>query len=351
MNRFHLHLTDDQGWRIEIKSWPKLAAYGGSKAVNDDPAGSYSQAEYAEMAAYASSRYIILIPEIEMPGHSNAALACYAELNQNDTAPDLYTGIEVGFSSFCVEKDVTYRFVDAVVGEIAALTPGPYIHIGGDESAATKPEDYVQFVERAQAIVRSHGKQMIGWEEINRVKLDPTTIVQSWKNESLQAATRQGVKVILSPGTKVYLDMQYDESTPLGLHWAGYVKVKDAYLWDPENQVPGVSASDILGIEACLWSETLRTMQDIDYLAFPRLPGAAEMGWSPAAEGAAAKGLAAEGAAAKGLAAEGAAAKGLAAGKDWAEYCVRLGLHGARLTAMGIDFYRSADVTWDKEAL
>jgi hexosaminidase len=316
MNRFHLHLSDDQGWRIAISAWPNLAAHGGSTEVGGGPGGYYTQAEYADIVAYARSRYIVVVPEIDMPGHTNAALASYAELDCDGVAPPLYTGIEVGFSSLCTDREITFRFVDDVIREIAALTPGPYFHIGGDEASATEPGDYVRFVERVQDIVQAHGKRMVGWEEIAQADLSPTSIAQHWNSDLAQKAVQQGAKVVMSPASRAYLDMKYDESTPLGLTWAGYIDVQTAYTWDPAAQVAGVSESDVLGVEAPLWSETLETLADVEFMAFPRLPGYAEIGWSRAD------------------------------GRSWDKYRLRLGAHGPRLVTMGVNFYRSSEVPW-----
>jgi len=316
LNRLHLHLADDQGWRIAIESWPNLAAHGGSTEVGGGPGGFYSQAEYAEIVGYAASRYIVVVPEIDMPGHTNAALASYAELNCDGVARPLYTGTEVGFSSLCIGKEITLRFVDDVVREIAALTPGPYFHIGGDEALATKSEDYVDFIERVQAIVQSYGKQVVGTEEIGQADLLPTSIAQHWATDQIQKAAQQRIKIVMSPATRIYLDMKYDDSTPLGLTWAGTVEVRDAYNWDPATQVEGVAEGDVLGVEALLWTETVETMDDIEFMTFPRLAGLAEIGWSPAA------------------------------GRSWEEYRMRLGAHGGRWEAMGVDFYRSGQVPW-----
>jgi hexosaminidase len=139
MNYLHLHLSDDQGWRIEIKSWPKLTEVGGSTEVGGGEGGFYTQEQYAELVTYAAERYVTLVPEIDMPGHTMAALASYPELYcpGKGKEPALYTGIEVGFSTLCVDKELTYQFVDDVVREIAAITPGPYFHLGGDESLST----------------------------------------------------------------------------------------------------------------------------------------------------------------------------------------------------------------------
>ena len=314
MNSFHLHLSDDQGWRLEIKSWPELAKKVGSTAINNDPGGYYTQEQYKEILNYARARYITVVPEIDLPSHTNAALASYPELNCNGVAPALYTGSDVGFSSLCTSKEITYKFLDDVIGEIASLTPGPYIHIGGDEAKSTKEADYIAFIQRVQEIVKAHGKQMVGWEEISKAKLLPTTIAQAWNTDMVTLAAQQGSKVIFSPASKAYLDMQYDASTPLGLNWAGYVSVPDAYRWDPTTFVRGIPEQLILGIEAPLWSEMLRTIKDIEYMAFPRLPGLAELGWSPLA------------------------------GRNWNEYRLRLGAAGERLTAMDVNFYRAPEV-------
>jgi len=316
MNRFHIHISDDQGWRLMIDSWPNLALYGGSTEVGGGPGGYYTKDQFTEIVSYAQSRYILVVPEIDMPGHTNAALASYPELNCNGIAPNLYTGTEVGFSSLCVSKEITFTFLGDVIHEIAALTPGPYIHIGGDEAAATSPGDYKKLIERVQAIVQANGKQAIGWEEISQVNLLPGSIAQYWSSGHARKAAEQGNQVIMSPASKIYLDMKYNSTTPLGLNWAGYVEVSDSYNWDPANQLPGVAESDILGVEAPLWSETLETIQDIEYMVFPRLLGVAEIGWSPST------------------------------GRGWDEYKERLAVQGSRLKAMEVNFYPSPQVPW-----
>lgn len=319
INRLHLHLTDDQGWRIAINSWPDLTTHGSSKEVGGGAGGFYTQDQYKDIVAYAQSRYIMIIPEIDMPGHTNAALSSYAKLNCNGVAPDLYTGTEVGFSSLCVGDEETYNFVDDVVRELAAITPGPYIHIGGDESHATSPDDYIKFVNLVQRIVKTHAKQVIGWEDIARGTLIPGAIIQNWASPELtQQGVKQGAKVIISMATKAYLDQQYDQSTPLGLHWAAYISVQTGYEWDPVTVVSGLSDSDVLGVEAPLWTETVVTMNDIEYMAFPRILGDAEIGWSAAT------------------------------GRSWDEYKGRLGAQGPRLTALGVNFYKAPDVPWSE---
>jgi hexosaminidase len=317
LNALHLHLTNDQGWRIEIKSWPRLATHGGSTQVGGGKGGYYTQDQYKDIVEYAAERYITIIPEVDFPGHTNAALASYAELNCNGKATPLYTGTEVGFSTLCVDKEITYKFVDDVIRELAEITPGPYIHVGGDESHATKKDDFIKFVNRSQEIVVAHGKKPIGWEEIAQGTIQPGTVVQYWSNaEHAKVAEEQGARMIMSPAKKTYLDMSYDSTTKLGLHWAAYIEVDSAYLWDPATIAEGITQDDILGVESPLWTETIVTMDDIEYMVFPRLVGHAEIGWSPASA------------------------------RSWDEYKVRLGKHGPRLTAMGINFYRSKLVPW-----
>ncbi len=317
MNYLHLHLSDDQGWRIEIKSWPKLTEVGGSTQVGGGKGGFYTQAQYQELVQYAADRFITIVPEIDMPGHTNAALASYPELYCTGKKPALYTGIEVGFSTLCTSNEKTYEFVDDVVRELAAITPGPYIHIGGDESHVTPMKDYIPFINRAQAIVLKHGKQVMGWDEITHATLVPNAVAQFWDNaENAKAGVAQNAKILMSPAKRAYMDMQYDSTSHLGLHWAAYIEVDDAYQWDPATYADGISRENILGVEAALWSETITNLEDIEYMVFPRLLGYAEIAWSPAE------------------------------GRSWDEYKIRLGRQKARFETMGLNYYPSARVPW-----
>lgn len=320
INVLHLHLSDDQGWRIEIKSWPKLTSVGGSTEVGGGEGGFYTQEEYTEIISYADSRFITVIPELDMPGHTNAAIASYPELECDSRDYDLYTGIEVGFSTLCTRDESIYQFVDDVIREMAAITPGPYIHVGGDETLATEEDDYIFFVNRVQKIVQKYGKTLLGWDEVALADLEPGSVVQFWAEaENAQLGVKKQAKVLMSPATNVYLDMQYYEDYPLGLHWAAYIEVKDSYDWDPLEKVEGVGKEQILGIETPLWSETLETMEDIENMAFPRLPGIAEIAWSPASV------------------------------RDWDTYKHRLGKWKPRFEAMQINFYASPQVPWVDE--
>lgn len=317
MNRLHLHLADDQGWRIEIKSRPQLTALGSATEVGGGRGGFYTQAQYADIVSYAADRFVTIVPEIDMPGHTNAALSSYADLNCDGVLRKVRSDIEVGYSAFCVDRPAVYTFIDDVVREIAGLTPGPYFHVGGDEVKTLTAAQYVQFIERVQQIVRKHGKQMIGWDEIAPAKLDPTTLVQHWRPEgSPAAAVAQGAKVIMSLANKAYLDMKYRADTPLGLGWAGMIEAETSYAWDPATLVKDVPASAIVGVEAPLWTETLATMQDVEFLAFPRLAAIADVGWAQPG------------------------------GRDWNEFKVRLGAQAPRWSVLGLNFYRSPTVPW-----
>ncbi|GIL24429.1 MAG: beta-N-acetylhexosaminidase [Bacteroidota bacterium] len=341
MNVLHLHLTDDQGWRIEIKSWPNLAVHGGTTQVGGGKGGYYTQEDYKSIVAHAAQRNVVIVPEIDMPSHINSALAAYGSINNPDTKfpkdgayagpvetrgimdgnnkpTNLYTGMDVGWSTLSLARPSTLQFVNDVIRELAEITPGPYFHIGGDEAHVTKKEDYIKFINHFSEIVKANNKQMIGWEEISQANIDGNSIAQHWASEEhAKAAAAKGAKIIMSPSKKVYLDMQYDSTTRIGLHWAAYIEVDDCYNWDPATRVQGITRDNIMGIEAPVWTETIENMADIEYMAFPRLIGVAEIGWTPTEA------------------------------RTWDEYKVRLGKHAPHLQKLGIDFYRSPKVNWE----
>jgi hexosaminidase len=316
LNRLHLHLSDDQGWRVEVPSWPDLTRIGGSTAVGGHPGGYYTRAQYADLVRYADERFVTIVPEIDMPGHTNAALAAYPELSCDGVAPPPYTGTRVGFSALCPDLDITYRFVEDVVREIGELTTGPYFHVGGDEVETIPHEEYLRFIERIEGIVRAQGKRMVGWGEIAPAHLHPSSIVQHWRADSSFVAAARGNRIILSPSPRVYLDMKYDSATAPGLAWAAIIDTRTAYDWEPSTYLEGVHPDAILGIEAPLWSETLATRQDFEYLAFPRLLAVAELAWSPAER------------------------------RGWDHFSLRLAHQGPRLSARGINFHRDPLVPW-----
>lgn len=317
-NVLHLHLTDDQGWRLEIKSWPKLTEIGGSTEVGGESGGFYTQEDYTEIIDYAAMHHITVIPEFDMPGHTNAASVSYPFLNGNGKKLELYQGTEVGFSTFDTRKDTVYTFIDDVVREIAALTPGPYIHIGGDESHVTKKEDYIYFINKVEKIVQKHNKRMIGWDEIATADVDSTSISQFWASkENAQAAVKKGMKIIMSPAKKAYLDMKYDSISKYGLTWSGYIPVDVAYNWNPESY-EDIPLKNILGLEAPLWSETISNIEELEYLAFPRAIGYSELSWTTKEN------------------------------RDWENYKVRLANQTPFLDRMNIKYYPSKLIDWKK---
>ncbi len=322
INRLHLHLSDDQGWRIQVDSWPRLTEYGGSKQVGGYAGGSYTKADYADLVQYAAEHYITVVPEIDTPGHTNAALASYPELNKGDQAPDLYTETEVGFSSLAIDKDVTYEFLDDVFREVAEQTPGELLHLGGDEAHSTPHSEYLAFVPKAAELVVKYGKRMMGWHEIADGPLPVGSVVQYWGTEDpkaqvlAQQAVEQGATLVLSPANRAYLDMKYHEETPLGLQWAGLVSVEQSYNWNPATLIPNVPASAIDGVEAPLWTETLDDLDKVEFMTFPRLPGIAELGWSPESA------------------------------LDWTTYRDRLAEQGPRWEVLGVNFYRAPEIDW-----
>ena len=315
LNRFHLHLTDDQGWRIEIRSWPDLTTIGGATEVGGTEGGFLTQEEYSELVAYAAERFITVIPEIDMPGHTNAALTSYGELNEDGEATEPYTDTRVGFSSLWLDGEITYRFVEDVLGEVADLTPGPWVHIGGDESRATDPEDYVEFIRWVQGVLDNKDKILIGWDEIAEAELRAGFLGQYWIGpERAVRVAETGGTIISSPSQHAYLDMKYDVTTPVGHIWAGLIDTQVAYEWEPVPE--GVDESAVEGLEGLLWTETTESWNDVELLVWPRLAGHSELSWS--------------------------AADAL----DWEDYRVRLGAHGERLDALDIGYWPSPLVDW-----
>ncbi|WP_372433874.1 beta-N-acetylhexosaminidase [Micromonospora coerulea] len=323
LNHLHLHLTDDQGWRIAIDSWPRLATVGGSTEVGGGPGGWYTAADYRRIVRYAARRHVTVVPEIDLPGHTNAALVAYPELAPGKIPPPPYTGTDVGFSYVDPADERTYDFVADVLGEVAALTPGPWLHIGGDEAFKVKGAAYTGFVERAQRIVAGLGKTVVGWHQLAPAAHLDGRVLQWWgtngDDPDIAAAVRQGARLILSPGNHAYFDMKYAPDTPIGHDWAGLIDVRRAYDWDPGTHLTGVPADAVLGVEAPLWTESVTSLAEIEFMLLPRLPATAELGWSPRAA------------------------------HDWVGFRDRLAGQGPRWDRAGIAFHRSPDVPWSGE--
>ena len=307
INRVHLHLSDDQGWRLEIKKYPDLTLIGVSTVVSGGPGGYYTQEQFKDIVNFAMQRYVEIVPEFDMPGHTNAALASYGFLNPDGKRAALYTGTEVGFSSFMAHSEKTYEFIDDVFKEVSQISPSKYLQIGGDEALNTKKEDYDYFVGRVAKIAEKYGKTPIGWDPIDTSpEINSSVILQNWK-DSNEEAVKKNMKIIVSIAGKTYLDMKYNKETPYGLDWAGYIPVDVAYKWDPTDYAP---KNLVLGLEAPLWTETISTQDQMDYMIYPRLPGYAEIGWTAKAN------------------------------RNWDEYKVRLASQEKRLTVEGVNYYK-----------
>lgn len=318
LNRFHLHLTDDQGWRLESAAYPELTEVGAQTAVGGGVGGYYTREEYREIVDYAFRRGVIVVPEIDMPGHTQAALASLPWLNCDGTSPPVRTDILVGLSSLCTDDERVYEFADDVIGELADLTTGPYIHIGGDEANQTDPDDYRRFVSRAAAIVRDHGKVPIGWEAIVDAEPGEDAVTQVWigAEDDVDAIAAAGHGVVMSEASHSYLDMKYEETTPAGQAWAGFIDTERAYSWDPAAQVPAIPASSVIGVEACLWTEFVETPEQVELLILPRLAALAEVAWTAQAE------------------------------RSWDDFRRRVATFGPRWGAAGLTYTRDPGVPW-----
>jgi hexosaminidase len=334
-NTFHWHLTEDQGWRIEIKKYPKLTSVGGYRngtIIGRHPGkgndnlrygGFYTQAEIKEVVKYAKDRFIDVIPEIEMPGHGSAAIAAYPWLS---CFPDQPTAIPASMISkksieeqnngriklvqetwgvfndvFCAGKDSTFIFLQNVLDEVIPLFPSKYVHIGGDECPKThwkicpscqqrmkalglKDEHELQsyFIQRIEKYLNSKGKTIIGWDEILEGGLAPNAIVMSWRGEAggIEAA-KQKHNVIMTPGNPVYFDHTQslnEDSVTIG----GYNPIEKVYAYEPvPKELNAEEGKYVLGAQANMWTEYMKNTRKVDYMLFPRISALAEVLWSP----------------------------------------------------------------------
>jgi len=283
LNVLHLHLTDDQGWRLQSPSRPALTDLSGATAVGGGPGGFLTVGDYTDLIAYAAARGITIVPEIDIPGHVNAALHAYGDLTASGTPTPAYTGVGVGFSRLDPELPATVPFIAAVLGDLAAVTPGQYLHIGGDEALTMHPAEYDHLIEVAVGTVRAAGKTVVGWQEIARSPLPPGSVVQYWDEregaDQVVAAVAAGALVLLSPASRLYLDMRYDDATPVGQDWAGHITLRDCYDWEPADLLP-VGVDQVIGLEAAIWTEIVRTPRELFILLLPRLAAVAEVAWS-----------------------------------------------------------------------
>jgi len=314
-NTFHWHLTEDQGWRIEIKKYPKLTKVGSvrketiighhrrSKDYDGIPYGGfYTQDEIKEIVAYAAKRYITVVPEIEMPGHALAAIASYPEYGCTGGPYEVATRWGIFDDVFCAGKDSTFNFLQDIIDEIAPLFPGKYFHIGGDEcpkkrwekcplcqkrmrNEGLKNEQELQsyFVKRVEKCLNKNGKQMIGWDEILEGGLAPNASVMSWRGETGGiAAAKQQHYVVMTPGNYCYLcNYQADPKTePLAI--GGFISLENIYNYEPiPAELNETEAKFIIGAQANVWTEYMRTPEMVEYMTYPRAAALSEVVWSP----------------------------------------------------------------------
>lgn len=316
MNYFHWHLTEDQGWRIEIKKYPLLTEVGSCRSgtiighapgTGDDSTeycGYYTQDQIRDVVKYAADRYITVIPEIELPGHSSAALTAYPWLGCTGGPYHVQHGFGVFKDVFCGGNDSVFQFLDDVMDEVLALFPSKYIHIGGDEcpkdswkacpkcqkrikDLGLKDEEGLQsyFVQRIEKYINSKGRQIIGWDEILEGGIAPNATIMSWRGEKggIEAA-KQHHDVIMTPGEFVYFDhsqVSNDDSLTIG----GYLPLEKVYQYEPIPKELGTDEERryVLGAQANLWSEYMSNPRKVEYMLFPRLSALSEVLWSPGA--------------------------------------------------------------------
>jgi hexosaminidase len=330
MNIFHWHLTEDQGWRLEIKRYPRLTEVGAWRTQNGKRYGGfYTQDQVKDIVAYAKARQVTVVPEIEMPGHSVAALAAHPEYSCTGRPISVETHWGVFNDVLCPGKESTFEFVQNILDEVCALFPSTYIHIGGDEcpkyywktcpdcqarlkAEGLKDENELQgyFTRRIDKYMQTKGRRIIGWDEILEGGVSPTSVVQSWRGlEGAVAAAKQGNPVISSPwdGTYFYCPQVPEE---VRINYPTLNSLERAYAFDPvPPELTPEQASLVMGGECCLWAEYTQQFE-VDPQMFPRLCAFAEAVWSPAGA------------------------------KDFAGFSTRLKEHFTRLDALGVDYHR-----------
>ncbi len=356
----HLHLSDDQGFRLAINGFPRLSAIGGRGSVGTDgrlvdSGGFWTQAQYKAVVADAAAHFITVVPEVDSPGHSNAIIMSEYNDTSNPALPVNPHSIncgqynppqwdyteDVGYSALCPGSRDTWAVMTAIIGQLTAITSGPYYDLGGDEvptSLLSKPE-YAAFINREAGIVTSHGKTVMGWADIAGQGTTPPagSIAEYWQpaggtspgTASGREAVAKHMKIVMAPANHTYLDQKYivtaRSSVPpsLGMNWAcpSGCDVSSAYNWNPGGFVSGVTDRNVIGVEGAMWGETIANLANADYMIFPRLLALAEIAWSPSA-------------------------RRTPASPAYHDFLHRLGGQGARLQAAGVNFYPSTQVAW-----
>lgn len=332
INTFHWHLTEDQGWRIEIKKYPKLTEVGAWRRETMDDGqphgGFYTQEEIREIVDYAGKRFVTIVPEIEMPGHSLAALAAYPELSCSGGPFRVGTEWGLIYDVYCAGNDKTFEFLQDVLTEVVELFPGEFIHIGGDEVPNLRWQNCVKcqarikaeglsgeealqsyFIQRIEKFLNAKGKRLIGWDETLEGGLAPNATVMSWRGVAggIEAA-KSGHDVVMSPYSHCYFDYyqgEYDEPRAIG----GFLPIDKVYSYEPvPPELTATEARRVLGAQANLWTEYMPDFQQVEYMLLPRLLALSEVVWTK---------------------------KEL---RNFEEFSLRLIPHYGRLAAMGLNF-------------
>ena len=312
LNEFHWHLSDDDGWRIEIKSYPKLTSVGawrGTKCAlpntrmgetHERYGGFYTQDQIRDIVAYATARHITIVPELDVPGHSRAAVVSYPEIacEGGDTSKSVQ-GVQGNV--WCAGREENFKMLDAVFGELASLFPGPVIHIGGDEvnhnawKACPRCQELIKrldmkgvgqiqnyFVHRVEEIVRKHGKHMLGWNEIFNEGLAKDSMIVAWIGAGPgYNAAKRGWDVVMAPGPNCYFDMKESGRDALGHWWAGVVSLPQVYSFRPWDE-PGLTPEQlghIRGVQGAIWTEFAPSYTNVEYKIWPRLLALSEVAW------------------------------------------------------------------------
>jgi hexosaminidase len=361
INVFHLHLSDDQGFRIVINGFPNLTTIGGQGSVGTggrtmDPGGYWTQAQYKAVVADAQAHFMTLIPEVDSPGHNNAIIMS----EYNDTANPLLNGHpqdincsthnppqwdyteDVGYSALCPGSQNTWTIMSAIIHQLDAMTPGAYHDLGGDEVPATllSQSQYAEFINKEAGIIQAEGKTVMGWADIAGpgTDLKGPSVAEYWNPASgsqsgtitATEAVSKGMQIVMAPANHAYLDQKYLSGSAgnvpptLGLNWAcnSGCDVDQFYNWDPGSYVTGVTDRNVIGVEGAMWGETVVNLSNVDYMVFPRLLALAEVAWSPKAD------------------------RTSTSSPAYRDFIGRLAAQGGRFLAARQNFYPSTEVPW-----
>lgn len=352
VNTLHLHVSDDQGFRIVINGFPNLTDIGSQGSVGTDgrtmdPGGFWTQQDYQSVVAYAAAHFMSVVPEVDSPGHNNAIIMSEYDDTQNpllngqpqdincsvNNPPQWnFTG-DVGYSALCPESENTFTIYNAIISQLSAMSTSPYYHVGGDEVPSTvlTQDRYAAFVNNEMPLVTALGKTVMGWAELAGPGTSPPagSVAEYWNPASgtspdtatAHEAVAKNMKIVMAPANHAYLDQKYARNTPpnLGLTWAcgrNGCDVDQFYNWDPGSYVTGVTDQNVIGVEGAMWGETVRNLAEVQYMVFPRLIALSEVGWTAQAA------------------------------RDYADFLPRLAAQGARLTLAGTNFHPTPEVPW-----